>query len=102
MSDRTSLRPCPFCGGDDRLTAIDDEYFEANPVAVEIAERAGTYDAARTIFDEASTMVIELRAEVERLKGALRRIADWPYDLMDDCVAEARAEAAHADSEVTG
>ncbi len=31
--------------------------------------------------------------EIARLRDALIRIAEWPYDIMGDCVAEATAEA---------
>jgi regulator of replication initiation timing len=37
-----------------------------------------------------------LQAENERLRKALHRIAEWPYDIMGDCVADARREAAEA------
>jgi nitrogenase subunit NifH len=36
------------------------------------------------------------RRELEQARAVLRRIADWPYDIMGDCVAEARKEAAEA------
>ncbi len=34
--------------------------------------------------------------ETERLRAALRRIREWPYDVMGDCVYEARKEAEDA------
>ncbi|MFH1569515.1 MAG: hypothetical protein ABIL09_16080 [Gemmatimonadota bacterium] len=31
--------------------------------------------------------------QAARYRAALERIAEWPYDIMHDCVAEAKAEA---------
>jgi len=39
--------------------------------------------------------------EIERLRSALRRIRDWPYDIMGDCVADAQREAGETLKEKT-
>jgi len=44
---------------------------------------------------------VALKAEVEKLREALKRIRDWPYDIMGDCVYDARKEAEDALKEAT-
>jgi hypothetical protein len=46
--------------------------------------------------DAALSEVKRLRAENEQMRTALRRVAVWPYDIMGDCVAEAKHETAEA------
>ncbi|MBE3064090.1 MAG: hypothetical protein IMZ69_03620 [Spirochaetes bacterium] len=59
-------------------------------------ERAGRATDAMLVAEQR-----ERRAKVEneRLRAALARIAEWPYDIMGDCVAQAKAEAALAAKE---
>jgi hypothetical protein len=45
---------------------------------------------------KAEAEVEKLRAENERFRIALEHIKDWPYDIMGDCVYDARKEAAEA------
>ena len=40
--------------------------------------------------------IADLKAKVEKLREALKRIRDWPYDIMGDCVYDARKEAEDA------
>jgi hypothetical protein len=39
--------------------------------------------------------------EIARLREALKRIYEWPYDIMGDCVYDARKEAEDALKEAT-
>lgn len=43
-----------------------------------------------------------LRADNITMRTALNRIAEWPYDIMGDCVAEAKREAAEAAKKGSG
>jgi hypothetical protein len=38
--------------------------------------------------------------EIARLRTVLKRIREWPYDIMGDCVYEARKEAEEALKEI--
>lgn len=44
-------------------------------------------------IDDYFSTIAALKTEVERLREALKRIRDWPYDIMGDCVYDARKEA---------
>ncbi len=49
-------------------------YFDSEPLAEAIADRAGTYDAALSVFKAAVGMLKDKQAECERLRKALRDI----------------------------
>lgn len=50
-----------------------DEYFENEPLAEAIAERAGTYDAARVVFEAAVEMLKEAQAGRDEAIAACAR-----------------------------
>jgi predicted RNase H-like nuclease (RuvC/YqgF family) len=50
--------------------------------------------------DSLSKRLEKAQEEIARLRGALERIREWPYDIMGDCVYDARKEAEEALKEI--
>ena len=56
-------------------------------------EKAKEFFACAKLMGEKKEEIATLKAEMERLREVLKRIRDWPYDIMGDCVYDARKEA---------
>ncbi len=53
-------------------------------------------DALFTVKEDLSKRLEKAYEEIARLRSVLKRIHEWPYDIMGDCVYDARKEAEEA------
>jgi len=95
------ISPCPFS---EQIAALTAEMGLKDKQNAELRERlnksweredAQGHDLLR-LSVTACYSIADLKAKVEKLREALKRIRDWPYDIMNDCVYDAKKEAEDA------
>ena len=78
MSEFTTAWTCPECG----IDVTSGRHYQLDCLAHQLAQR-----------DERNAA---LEARALRMERALRTIEAWPFNIMGDCVADARALARKA------
>ena len=98
MSEQTT---CPGCGAGVREEHFSDRRFECMTLELDElgligAELRESADCLRRQLAQRDERNAALEARALRMERALRTIEAWPFNIMGDCVADARALARKA------